>query len=396
MAEFRAIPAGDRGELRRIRRYAFAPEYGPSSDVPSGDWPPSFFDEYGRYVDGHLVSACRLYTLEARLRGEYVALGGLGAVATPPERRGEGHASALCRDALEAYHERDVGLVALWPVERSFYRRLGWATTNRYTDYRLAPSALPAHDVAGRVRPLDAGDWQRLRRVETAFGEGTALSLRRSEAWWRERTLADWDGSGTPYCYGYERDGELRGYVSYTVADDDERTLTVEDLAHADEEAHRALLDFLASHGAQIERIRLRRSAESSLLDRVPEPDTVECRLQAGPMVRLTSIDALAEVAWPPVDVTWTMAVDDPLLDRTAGQFRVTVEEGRATVEPVESVDATPDLTLDVATLSQLVVGRYGIDAAERLAGLERADGTDRRPLEECFRAGPVCLREYF
>ena len=396
MAEFRAIPAGDRGELRRIRRYAFAPEYGPPTEEPSGEWPPSLFDEYGRYVDGDLVSACMLYTLEARLRGEYVALGGLGAVATAPERRGEGHARALCRDALEEYRRRDVGLVALWPMATPFYRRLGWATANRYVDCTLPPETLPSHDAEGRLHPLDAGDWRRLRRVETAFGERTALSLRRSEAWWRERTLADWEGGGSPYCYGYERDGDLRGYAVYTVGDDDARTLTVEDLAHADEEAHRALLDFLGGHGAQIERIRLRRSAESDLLDRVRDPDAVECRVKPGPMVRLTGVDALAELAWPAVDATWTMAVTDPLVDRNDGRFRVTLDDGRATVESIDSTDATIDATLGVGTLSQLVVGRHGIDAAERVGSLELAERADRRRLESCFRPGSVCLRAYF
>lgn len=395
MTEFRAIPAGDRAALRRIRRYAFAPEYGPPTEEPASDWPPALFDEYGRYVDGDLVSACKLYTLEARLRGEYIPLGGLGAVATAPERRGEGHARELCRDALREYRDRDIGLVALWPMATPFYRRLGWATANQYLDATVAPEALPSHEAEGRLRPLNADDWRRLRRVETAFGEGTALSLRRSEAWWRERTLADWDGGGTPYCYGYEREGELHGYVIYTVADGDRMTLTVQDLAHTDEEAHSALLDFLGGHGAQIERVRLRRSAESALLDRVRDPDAVECRLKAGPMVRLTDVAALERFDWHDVDAAWTMAVSDPLRPEVEGRFRVDVDGGTAVVERLGD-GAEVDLSADVGTLSQLAVGTHGVDAAEQVAGLVVHEPAVRDSLRDVFHPASVCLREYF
>lgn len=397
MVEFRPVPEADRQTLRRMLRYAFAPEYGPVTDEPSGDWPPTLFEQRGLYDDGALVGSCKLYSLEARVRAAFATVGGLGAVAVPPEHRGEGYARDLCRAALREYREAGVGLVALWPVSVPLYRGFGWGVANKYARFAFPPSAVPAHDTAGRFVPLDADDWQRLRRVERAFGEGTSLSLRRSEQWWRERTLANWDGSGTPYCYGYEREGDLRGYVIFTVADDEARTLSVQDLAHADEAAHRALLDFLGSHGAQIERVVLRRGADADLLDRVEDPAAVECRIEAGPMVRLTAVSALEGIAWPADgDLACSLAVTDPLLEDNDGRFRLSVTDGSATVDPLADVAATPDLSVDVATLSQLAVGTHGVEAAERVGGLEIHDEGVRGGLASVFRPGPVGLREYF
>ena len=396
MSEFRPVPATDREACQRILQYAFAPGKGPVTPDPDGDWPPSLFEQRGLYDGDSLRAVCKLYFLETTVRGAATTVGGLGAVATPPEHRGQGYAADLCRHALREYREAGVGFVALWPFSTPFYRRLGWGTANTYRRYDLPPSALPDHDTDGELVRLDADDWERLRRVESAGAAGTALSLRRSEAWWRERTLADWDGGGVPYCYGYERDGELRGYLVYTVADDADHTLSVSNLAAADEEAHRALLSFLGRHGAQVERVALQLPPDAALLHRVDDPSAVDCTVETGPMVRLTDVTHLERLEWPDSDLACTLSVSDPLLDRNDGLFRLSVSSGTATVDPLPAADSAADLTVDVATLSQLAVGTHGVDAAERLAGLEILDGSVRDPLADVFRPVPVYLDEFF
>ena len=396
MSEFRPVPATDREACQRILQYAFAPGRGPVTPDPDGDWPPSLFDQRGLYDGDSLRAVCKLYFLETTVRGAATTVGGLGAVATPPEHRGQGYASDLCRHALREYREADVGFVTLWPFSTPFYRRLGWGTANTYRRFDLPPSALPDHDTAGRLVRLDADDWERLRRVESAVADGTALSLRRSEAWWRERTLADWDDDGVPYCYGYERDGALRGYVVYTIADDTDHTLSVTNLASADEDARRALLSFLGRHGAQVERVTLQLPPDAGLLHRVDDPGAVDCAVEAGPMVRLTDVGHLERLDWPACDLTCTLSVIDPLLDRNDGRFRLSVSGGSATVDPLPAADSTADVAVDIATLSQLAVGTHGADAAERLAGLETPGESAHQPLEDVFRPASVYLDEFF
>ena len=396
MSEFRPVPATDREACQRILQYAFASEQGPVTPDPDGDWPPSLFDQRGLYDGDSLRAVCKLYFLDTTVRGAATTVGGLGAVATPPEHRGQGYAADLCRHALREYREADVGFVTLWPFSTPFYRRLGWGTANTYRRFDLPPSALPDHSIAGQLVRLDADDWERLRRVETAAAAGTALSLRRSEAWWRERTLADWDDGGLPYCYGYERDGDLRGYVVYTIADDADNTLSVSNFAAADEEARRALLAFLGNHGAQIERITLQLPLDAALLHRVDDPAAVDCTVEAGPMVRLTDVGHLERLDWPAENLDCTLSVSDPLLDRNDGLFRLSVSGGTAMVDPLPVADSAADATVDIATLSQLAVGTHGVDAADRLAGLEILDESVRQPLADVFRSEPVYLDEFF
>jgi len=396
MSEFRPVPATDRDACQRILQYAFAPERGPVMPDSDGEWPPSLFDQRGLYDGDSLRAVCKLYAFETTVRGAATTVGGLGAVATPPEHRGQGYARDLCRHALQEYRESGVGFVTLWPFSTPFYRRLGWGTANTYRRFDLPPSALPEHDTAGRMVRLDGDDWERLRRVEGDAADGTALSLRRSEAWWRERTLADWDGDGRPYCYGYERDGALTGYVVYTVTDDADHTLSVTNVAATDEEARRALFAFLGNHGAQIERITLQLPPDAALVHRVDDPSEVNCTVEAGPMVRLTDVGHLERLDWPEGDLACTLSVSDPLLDRNDGLFRLAVSAGTATVEPLPAADPPADVTVDIATLSQLAVGTHGVEAAERLAELEIRAESLRDPLADVFGPESVYLGEFF
>ena len=182
----------------------------------------------------------------------------------------------------------------------------------------------------------------------------------------------------------------------YTVADDADHTLSVTNVAAADEEAHRALLSFLGRHGAQVERVALQLPPDAALLHRVDDPSAVDCTVETGPMVRLTDVTHLERLEWPDSDLACTLSVSDPLLDRNDGLFRLSVSSGTATVDPLPAADSAADLTVDVATLSQLAVGTHGVDAAERLAGLEILDGSVRDPLADVFRPVPVYLDEFF
>ncbi|MFY4813022.1 GNAT family N-acetyltransferase [Haloarcula sp. AONF1] len=396
MSEFRPVPATDREACQRILQYAFTPSKGPVMPDSDGDWPPSLFDQRGLYDDDTLRAVCKLYFLDTTVRGAATTVGGLGAVATPPEHRGQGSAADLCRHALCEYREADVGFVALWPFSTPFYNRLGWGTANTYRRFDLPPSALPDYDTAGQLVRLDADDWERLRQVESAAAAGMALSLRRSEAWWRERTLADWDGGGVPYCYGYERDGDLRGYLVYTVADDADHTLSVSNFAAVDKEARRALFGFLGNHGAQIERVTLQLPPDTDLLHRVDDPGAVDCTVETGPMVRLTDVSHLERLDWPGGDLDCTLSISDPLLDRNDGLFRLSVSGGTATVDQLPSADSAADVAVDIATLSQLAVGTHGVAAAERLADLEIHDESAREPLADVFEPESVYLGEFF
>jgi len=363
------------------------------------EWPPTLFDPRGLVADDDLVSVCKRYLLDARFYGEYVTIGGIGAVATPPEHRRRGHVRALLRNVVDEYHEDGVRLAVLWPYSTPFYRGLGWAVANKYTQYELPPAQLRfGSEPAGSCLWLEPADCARLRPVEVDASSGTNLALRRSEEWWHERTFAAWSRETPPYAYGYERDGRLQGYVLYTVRSEAAgRQLRVVDLVARDDDAYRGLLWFLANHDSQVETVLLRRATETALLDRVADPDRVDCTVETGPMARLTGVaDPLEAYPWPEdVEAEFGLRVEDPLLDRVDGLFEVTLGDGGADVTRADG-DAAAAVTTDIQTLTQLYVGTYSLSDAGQYGTLSVADDALRDPLSTAFDGATVCLREFF
>jgi hypothetical protein len=138
--------------------------------------------------------------------------------------------------------------------------------------------------------------------------------------------------------------------------------------------------------------VELRRSTESWLLDLVDDPDDSTCERVPGPMVRLTSLEPLGDLDWGVLglDRPVTLAVTDPLLAENDGLLRVSA----GGVE--ETSDDDPDVRTDIGTLTQLYVGRYDSDTAERVAGLTLLTDSVREPLAAVFPRRQVCLREFF
>lgn len=388
MTTFRRVPEADSRRYNEILRYAFAPEDGPLRDgAVNQPWPPTVAEPYGCY-DDRLRSTCKLYDLQAWLRTDSERIGGLGAVATPPEARREGYVRALLRGALAEFADRDAALVTLWPFETEFYGQFGWTVADYRVRYECSPDTLPATDTAGRMRPLDPDEWERLRPAERAHGEGLSLSLRRSPEWWRERTLTNWDGGPEPYIYGYERDDESAAALVYTV--DDSGTLTVKTLLTADEDAYTAVLDFLGAHGAQVDTVVFTRSHEG-LLDRLDAPEAVECSVEPGAMVRASSVFALDGLGWHDANLDCTIAVSDPLAeDHTV---HVSVSDGQLTVE---QSDREPSVETDIGTLSALVVGTLSVDRARELGSLTVTDDTVLDGLSEAFEPQQVSHDEFY
>ncbi|MFC6836107.1 GNAT family N-acetyltransferase [Halomarina ordinaria] len=400
--DYRPVPEADVEEFRRLVTYAFRPTERPDpldseDDLPA---PARIGARRGIYEGEELLCTGRHYWFTHRIRGERHAVGGVSAVSTPPKNRRRGLVRRLLAESLAEYRERDHDVASLWPFEYEFYRTFGWATASRTGEARFAPDALDfldALDAAGRFVDLDADRWADCEAVYRAATDH-ALSMYRTEEWWRKRVFAGWEDD--PYVAGWERDGDLRGYLVYDIDDgDDGRVMTVSEWWGVDTEARLELLRFCRYHDSQVGRVTLHGPVDPTLQDLVRDPEAVTVEVNPGAMVRLVDVErALSALAYPTdAEVTVRLAVEDPLAEWNRGRFHLDVRDGRATCERVTAgADAAAgegaDATLSVGALSQLAVGyrsagdlaRHGrLDADEStVAALETA-----LPREETFLA---------
>lgn len=400
--EYRPVPASRMQEFENVAHYAFFPTDDPV-DSDRVDDPSIQFGEPRALFEGEEMAAiCRVLELDARCRDDWITLGGLRGVATPPEHRRSGRAAALIEETLAEFAERDVPVVALWPFDHDFYAGLGWASAAKHVTYRLPPSALAplAANETGRSFRPSADEWERLHDVNLAAGEGVSLSLRRTEDWWRHRVF---ERSGTKrHVYAWERNGDVEGYVAYTVdRDAGDLVLEVQDLAAVDDRAFRHLCWLLYNHDSQVDEIELPGKPEAtpgSLLDRVASPESVTCELEHGAMVRAADVPAaLTALSYPTdLDAGLVIEVADDFVEWNDDAFHVAFADGRATCQRVEDGCDAPDVTVDVGTLSQLLVGYRAVERARTDGGLTARDDEAVEVLNRAFPPRPVELSEFF
>ncbi|WP_435360477.1 GNAT family N-acetyltransferase [Haloarchaeobius sp. DFWS5] len=412
MVDYRSLSDSDadRELFHNFVNYAFRPQEGPPAFDPDEE-----DDEEWALWDNRVVygdddeprCVCRHYWFETTLRGVPVEMPGLSAVASPPEHRRDGNVRRMLRASLEEYDEREAPICALWPFQYSFYHKYGWDTCNHRSELSFDPEVLEpvldGQDAGGTFRQLDADDWE---AVDAVYQEMTAdedLGVDRTEDWWRHRRFEGWDDD--PFVYGWERDGELRGYVFYEFeSGDDGRTMATWELGHVDHEAFLACLQFCYNHDSQVSEVTLHRGVDPLFLDLVEDTYDVEITQKPGPMVRVVDVvRALETIPYAEsVETTLTFDVSDPLADWNDGRFELSVEDGTGVCERLDSQDMDtesgpqPDVNLDIAALSQLVVGYHEFDRLALSANVEPRNDDARADLAALFPPQETFLRDFF
>ncbi|MCU4752772.1 GNAT family N-acetyltransferase [Halobacteria archaeon AArc-curdl1] len=420
MTEYRPIPEDQREIFHEYVSYAFSPQEGPPVYDPDEHATPrnrlgtqrGLF-ESGAPEDANPLCVCRHYWFNTRIRDGSYLTPGLSAVASPPEHRRTGYVRELLEYSLEEYREREAPFSVLWPFSYRFYRQYGWDTTNRYLTVECEPERLSfARNRLERTvnnhqfRALDADEYAALESVYERHGERYDCTIERDADWWRYRVFEEWQTD--PFVYVWERDGETAGYIRYVIDGDwGERSMRVSELVATDLEGFLALLAFCHDHDSQVTEVRIRLPVDTPLFDIATDPDELEVEYHTGPMARIVDIErALSALPYPTgFETTITLAVTDPLVDWNDGTFELAVAHGTGScrrLEMGESVDSTvasdgseTDVTLDIATLSQLAIGARSVDALKRAGRLE-AEAKPIETLETLFPERNIFLDEGF
>lgn len=140
--------------------------------------------------DGTVLSAVAYSPRDLRdAEGRPVRVGGISAVATRPDERGQGHARKLLALAVESMRREGCLWSLLFTESNDYYERLGWQTIQ--TSYREGLLSSERVDRAHgySVRRYDPArepeGWEPLSKLYDAYNASRALSLVRSLEYWR-------------------------------------------------------------------------------------------------------------------------------------------------------------------------------------------------------------------
>ncbi|MDP9238406.1 MAG: GNAT family N-acetyltransferase [Chloroflexota bacterium] len=251
-------------------------------------------------LDGRVAGYVRIFARTMLVRGVHAPAGGIGSVATHPDARGAGIATALMRDAIAEMRREGMRVSYLFTGIPEFYERLGYGIVGQPSfdvDPREAASAPNSglHD----VRAIDESEIPQLLAIyERAVAIRTGAVVRTKRTW---RDAARWLSEDSGGCFVAERDGLRVGYIRSRCRERGHQILEAECLL-GHEGAIGALLAAVAGRAVE------HREAIYAL---VPDDHSLAAALRLLPSTR--------ESALPTHPMMVRALVDDPRLDAAFG-----------------------------------------------------------------------------
>jgi predicted N-acetyltransferase YhbS len=147
-------------------------------------WGSTHLDRVALVEGGRVVSSAKRYELSARLEGRIRRVLGIGAVFTPPEKRGLGWAQRLLTMLLEAAEAEGIEYAMLFSeIDPSFYQRLDFVPVP-VLGSRLEVQ-LKGGSPAVLVRAGEDRDIPYVAEMSARRAQGARFALDRSEDWIR-------------------------------------------------------------------------------------------------------------------------------------------------------------------------------------------------------------------
>jgi len=328
--------------------------------------------------DDTVLAVAGEFRFDEWFAGRAVDCSGIWGVATLPEHRAGGLATACIRALLDRARERGTPITALFPAMLTPYRRMGYELAGVFVEHRVPLAALPP---GGDSLPaVELADLARdLAGIRAAFREWISTSTGPVEpvgdAHWLDRIFpaADDDTGRTVVV---REDGRITGVASFNRTTDvgpldvafgiECRTLfavtpEAQCALWAYFRGYRGLGKWLQWVGPPADPIAI-----ASLDAFIERPFRYDW------MLRLLDVPAALEArGYPPVDAEATVAVDDPTFAENAGGWRISVREGRASVQRADGHDRR---ALPIGIFSSMYSGYLRAHDAARLGYLDADD----------------------
>lgn len=355
----RPLHEDDLDQLLALRQLSFLDRSDFSDEAVRARHAARLSYTFGHFLGGKLTSAAVCFPFEMFLAGQRVRLGGLASVLSAPETRRRGFVRALLADILERLRQDGVGWMLEYPFDPRFYARYGFATVPTGCEVTVPADKLfcGAAPDAERVAE-DAADL--LEPIYNAWAAHYSLTLSRdtkARPTWPRILRAE------RFCYLLED--------AYAVLELRERnatqTLTVHDYAFASPAGREALFRFIGAFHGQADLISLHLPADEPLAFDIQRHHSNRVPLL---QARVADLGAALGPLVSPTEASFALRVRDPFCAWNDGVFRVTLGPSGSTLAPSRE---TPQLSLDISTLTQLVTGALGAGAALR-AGLAEGD----------------------
>ena len=302
-------------------------------------------------IDGRLAAGLNIIDMAQWFGGKPIATAGISAVGVAPEYRGRKVGAALMGEMLREMRDKGLALSTLYPATTQFYRTLGYERAGSRTIYALPTAALRGISSPYTLVPAPDAELDVYAPIHAAYAQTQPGNLQRPPIMW-DRILKPALSSHFRYLV-LDSAGRPAGYIVYAQGNQNE-DIKVADWCALDQDAARALLQFLGGHRTLVTTIQIPGAPNEPLLHLLPEQHS-DRSWQLDWMLRLIDVPGALEARGYPAGISAELhlLVSDPNFEWNHGRFVLRIAGGAATVEP----GGTGAISLHVRDLAALYSG---------------------------------------
>jgi predicted acetyltransferase len=332
--------------------------------------------------------SCETTPLNQNLRGKSFKMAGVANVASHPAARRKGYVRKLMLHMYREFNQKGYAVSCLYPFKESFYQRLGYITLPQSKKIIFSANNLEpvlklnnqgAYDLVAFKNGYDA--FRSFTEKYQAKTHGMALFAI------PQQNAAKFHQAWLVFA---KRNDEIVGVMNYTLKDNMmNQTLTAYDFLYTDPHGKFLLLNWIARHIDQVEKVILTlkpdQAGENLYTDLRPEFEGVFFP----PMARVINIAALSGL--PIGNGKISFQVEDPDCEWNNGVWTFESVDGQLAITKAKKAD----FMLSIHGLTALVYGVY--DPAEFiLRGWGNPNPEHQQILREMFpRAIPYLHAMY-
>lgn len=361
------------------------------------------------FEDGELTTTYGAFPLVVRLNGVKAPMAGVTAVGTLPWFRRRGHLRKIMEtDLRRRYEQRMEPIAGLLASMAAIYQRFGYAVCSTSVRYSIdpkyinfAPSLPPG---TGRWREGSADELPLLQNLYRDFSAARNGYLHRAPITWEMQVLATRRGGGGPD-WGpsllsiYEEDGVPKGYVAFAAKYFDESSfdragpgqrIIVRDFVCPTFGAYRSMWELFKTFDLANRVWLLSAPVDDPAPHVMLDPRELYANHRDHLLCRIIDIERALPLRPYGAEGQITFEVRDGLCPWNDGRWSLEAGgEGAAAARTKES----PQLTLDVSALAQLLFGQLSATNAVRYGRAEAAPDADLRLWDAMWRTryAPFC-----
>ncbi|MFH2113042.1 MAG: GNAT family N-acetyltransferase [Spirochaetota bacterium] len=375
--EIRPVQTDDYHEVLRLDAICYCQ---PSDLTIKDSTAQELKDAFGLFENGHLRSVMISHGQQMYHDGAAVPLAGIGSVATYPEYRRRGYVRELFAALFPRMRELGQAFSMLFPFSYPYYRSFGYELAYSKNQYTFPLAQLkPGNDEgslelvmpsAELVKELDE-----IKELYRHFAAPRNLAMNRCDADWKRLIPAD-PHKSQEYFYLYRNAAsEAQAYFQYKAVRKTpyEIDMSIQDLAWRGAGGLRSLLSRLALFHPLAVSATLCLPSDCVLEHHIPDSYSIERKILASCMVKVVDVQAALRATRFPGSGSLVIMVRDDTLDWNNDCFLVEWSGGST---EASRTTRNPQLSLDVRTLAQLLVGYSGgmelVDHGLAESGLSR------------------------